>query len=104
MRTEAGLGSAAEQGRAALAALDLALSKKPERDGHAFSEMTERLCVMRDLLIQGCRDRGHSREVLGRLNSVISTALAGHFPLGSTPWSEVEHARGMLETLIADVQ
>lgn len=105
MRAEAAAqGTPAEEGRAALAALDRALARKPERDGHAFSDMTEHLCVMRGLLIHGCRHQGHSRETLGRLNSVISTALAGHFPLGSTPWSEVEQARGVLEALIADVQ
>ncbi|MBL6458723.1 hypothetical protein JMJ55_25645 [Belnapia sp. T6] len=94
--------SARAEGEAALAALDRALAQKPKRDGHAFAEMTEHLCTMRDLLIGHGRERGGPPPLLERLNSVISTALAGHFPLGSTPWSEVEHARGVLQRLIEE--
>lgn len=95
-------GDAAAEGRAALAALDRALARKPERDGPAFTETTERLCRMRDLLIAGRRGGGRAPH-LERLNAIISTALAGHFPLGKTPWDEVEHARGALRALIEEV-
>jgi hypothetical protein len=87
------------EGRAALAALDRALSRKPERDGPAFTEVTERLCRMRDLLIAE-RRRGGEAGRLEMLNAIISSALAGHFPLGQTPWAEVEHARGMLRRIV----
>ena len=90
------------EGRAALDALDRALSRKPERDGPAFTEVTEHLCRMRDLLIAQGRVDTAASPTLGRLNAVISTALAGHFPLGETPWPEVEHARTALRQLIDD--
>ena len=96
--------SAKAEGQAALEALDRALAQKPKRDGHAFADMTEHLCTMRDLLIGHGRRDGELPPLLGRLNSVISTALAGHFPLGNTPWSEVEHARGVLERLIEEAE
>ena len=95
------MSSARVEGEAALAALDRALAAKPTRDGHAFSETTEHLCALRDRMIAERRDGGGSRETLERLNSVLSTALAGHFPLGNTPWPEVEHARAALATLVA---
>ena len=96
--------NAKAEGQAALAAFDRALAQKPKRDGHAFAEMTEHLCTMRDLLIGHGRDRGAAPPVLERLNSVISTALAGHFPLGRTPWNEVEHARGVLHRLVEEAE
>lgn len=94
--------SARAEGQAALAALDRALAQQPKRDGHAFAEMTEHLCTMRDLLIDHGRTGGAASPLLERLNSVISTALAGHFPLGRTPWPEVEQARGLLQRLIEE--
>ena len=96
--------SARAEGEAALAALDRALAQQPKRDGHAFAEMTEHLCSMRDLLIDHGRTQGVAPPLLERLNSVISTALAGHFPLGRTPWSEVGHARGVLQRLIEEAE
>ena len=88
-------------GAQALAALDRALGAKPRRDGEAFSEATEHLCRMRDALI-GSRRGGVGDRQLERLNSVISSSLAGHFPLGQTPWPEVEKAREELRALLAD--
>lgn len=96
--------SAKAEGQAALDALDRALAQKPKRDGYAFAEMTEHLCMMRDLLIEHGRRGGGAPPVLERLNSVISTALAGHFPLGRTPWDEVEHARGVLRRLVEEAE
>lgn len=92
---------ALQEGQAALAALDRALAKRPERDGQAFSEMTEHLCAMRDSLITLRRAGQGSPDRLERLNAVISTALAGHFPLGNAPWPEIEQARGVLRALLA---
>ncbi len=94
---------AKDEGQAALAALGRALAKQPERDGEAFSETTERLCQMRDRLIALRRSGQGSEERLGRLNAVISTTLAGHFPLGRAPWPEIELARGMLQELVAEL-
>ncbi len=92
---------AQQEGGQALAALDRALSHKPRRDGEAFSEATEHLCRMRDALIASRRDGVGDRQ-LERLNAVISSALAGHFPLGNTPWPEVEKAREDLRGLLAE--
>jgi hypothetical protein len=92
--------SARAEGEAALAALDRALARRPARDGPAFAALTGHLAAMRDLLIARGRARGVPPPGLERLNAVISTALAGNFPLGSTPWQEVEQARGVLLDLI----
>lgn len=93
--------AARDEGARALEALDRALAHKPKRDGAAFSATTEHLCRMRDLMIVECRGGGGQRGTLERLNAVISSALAGHFPLGNTPWPEVENARDELRALIA---
>ncbi|HYZ62732.1 MAG TPA: hypothetical protein VE650_09780 [Acetobacteraceae bacterium] len=92
-----------QEGEAALAALEKALSRQPERDGHAFSETTEHLCTMRDLMIAACRGGAGDQGKLERLNAIISSALAGHFPLGNTPWREVETARDALRALVNEV-
>lgn len=91
-------------GTKALDALDRALAQQPERDGDAFSEATENLCRLRDTIIADCRggDSEH-RERLGMLNAIISTALAGHFPLGRTPWPEVQTATNHLRTLVGEL-
>ena len=94
---------AKRQGKAALAALDRAIAAKPEKDGPAFTEMTEHLCAMRDAMIARFRKEGDGRDELEQVNAVISTALAGHFPIGKVPWPEVEHARDTLKALIAEV-
>ena len=91
------------EGSKALEALDRALAHRPKRDGEAFSETTEHLCRMRDLLIAHCRAGAALQDKLGRLNAVISSSLAGHFPLGNTPWPEIEKARDQLRRLVADV-
>ena len=89
-------------GRQALAALERALAGKPRRDGEAFSEATEHLCRMRDALIDHCRQGAQGRrEGLGEVNAIISSALAGHFPLGETPWPEVRGAAEHLRALLA---
>lgn len=94
-------GSARSEGRKALDALDRALQHKPKRDGEAFSATTEHLCRMRDLIIAERRTGAGDDDSLERLNAVISSTLAGHFPLGNTPWPEVERAREELRALLA---
>lgn len=91
------------EGEAALAALDRALAAKPKKDGPAFTATTEHLCTMRDRMIAALRgDFGADDSRLQRLNAIISTSLAGHFPLGNIPWPEIEHARGALAELIGE--
>ena len=76
---------------------------KPKRDGEAFAATTEHLCRMRDLLIAHCRAGADDHARLGQLNAIISSALAGHFPLGNTPWPEVEKARDALRNLVTEL-
>ena len=95
--------SAKKEGQAALQALEDALAAKPKKDGHAFSATTEHLCKMRDVLIGEYREKARDDNALERLNAIISTSLAGHFPLGNIPWPEIEHARSTLEKLLAEV-
>ena len=85
--------AAREAGRKALDALGQALSHQPSRDDDAFAAATENLCRLRDLLDPAAEQRG-------AVNAVISAVLAGHFPLGKTPWAEVEVATATLRTLV----
>lgn len=102
-----------DPGRRALEALDRVLGERPgdlatspERKqlGEHFSEVTRQLCGFRDILIQAQRDGDvtpRSRARLQDVNSVLSTVLGAHFPLGDVPWSQVEKARDALARLLA---
>ncbi len=86
-----------DQARAALASLDKAIAHKPRKNDPDFAAATEHLCKLRDMLLAEVRQgKAASRVRLGQVNALISVVLAGHFPLGSVPWPEVERARGVL--------
>ncbi len=86
-----------DQARAALASLDKAIAHKPRKDAPDFAAATEHLCKLRDLLLAEVRQgKTASRVRLGKVNALISVVLAGHFPIGSVPWPELERARGVL--------
>ena len=87
---------AEDQAQEALAALDKAIAHKPRRDDADFAAALEHLCKLRDVLLAQARQGVASREQLGQVNALISVVLAGHFPLGSAPWPEIERARGVL--------
>ncbi len=94
-----------DEGRASLEALDKVIADKPHKVGHDFSATTRHLCAFRDGLIAQYRAAGDEethqvRERLGRVNAVISTVLAGHFPLGPIPWAEIETAREQLREVV----
>ena len=91
---------AEDQAREALAALDKAIAHKPRRDDADFAAALEHLCKLRDALLAGARQETASRERLGQVNALISVVLAGHFPLGSAPWPEIERARGVLAGMV----
>ena len=96
---------ALEQGRASLDALDKVVAGKPHKIGHDFSAATRHLCAFRDTLIGQFRAAGDEethqvRERLARVNAVISTVLAGHFPRGPIPWAEIEKAREQLRDVV----
>ena len=91
--------------RDALEILDLILSKKPKKDDMNLSRATECLTCLREVLIQRQRMAGatsKSREDLAELNAVLSVVLGSHFPLGETPWDELEKARDWLAGLVAE--
>ncbi|MXP65472.1 hypothetical protein E0493_19165 [Roseomonas sp. M0104] len=90
-------------GRRALEALDKVLEKKPHKDDHALSAAMEGLCAWRDSIAAEHRRGGaapKSRERLARINVVISVVVGSHFPLGDTPWEELQKARGWLSELL----
>src|SRR3954447_22852635 len=97
-----GKPTAKSEGNKALAALDRALSSKPQKNGTAFAESTEHLCTMRDIMIAEHRAHPADPNRLERLNAILSTSLAGHFPIGNVPWDEVEHERGKLRKQISE--
>ncbi len=102
-----------DPGRRALEAFDRVLGEKPDggatkRDreqlGNDFSETTRLMCGYRDILIQAQRREGvtpESQARLQRVNSVLSTVLGGHFPLGDIPWKQVQAARDEFARLLA---
>ena len=99
--------ASSEPGHTALAAFDEALAHRPHKPGHGFSEAMRCLAVFRDTLV--ARQRAHgatpgSRVRLEQVNGVISTLLAGHFPLGPIPWPEIEAARDLLAEVLQGLQ
>lgn len=91
------------EGVASLEALDKVIADKPHKVGHDFSAAMKHLCAYRDRLITERRGGDlteASRARLTRLNAVISTVMAGHFPLGPVPWQEIEQAREELAGLV----
>ena len=92
-----------DPGRRALVELDKVLREKPQQDGHAFGAATRALVQLRDTMIERHRKQppdAADRRRLEHVNAVISTVLAGHFPLGSIPWHEIELARSWLAEIV----
>ncbi|GJE12439.1 MULTISPECIES: hypothetical protein [Methylobacterium] len=93
-----------ESGHRALAALDIVLARKPERDDDRLSEATAELTKFRDAIIAEQRGGGvrsaNDRQHLAHLNAVLSVVLGVHFPLGETPWDELQKARDWLSDLV----
>ncbi len=94
--------SADDAGTKALTEIGNVLGQRPHKDDHALSEAMQQLCLMRETWIAD-RDRSHDPaddQRLAQLNGVISVVIGAHFPLGETPWAELEKARGWLAALI----
>lgn len=96
---------AEREGRASLEALGKVIADKPHKVGPDFSATTRHLSAFRDELTAQFRAAGDEethrvRERLSRVNAVISTVLAGHFPLGPIPWPEIEKAREQLRAAV----
>ena len=101
-----------DPGRRALEVLDRVLAEKPVADtprsarrqlGADFSEATRLLCGFRDILVRAQREAGvtpASQARLQAVNGVLSTVLAGHFPLGDIPWGQVQTGRDALARLL----
>ena len=91
--------------RAALDELDKALADKPHLEGHTFSAAAHELSLLRDRIAARQRERGatpESRRRLEHVNAVISVVLAGHFPLGSVSWPDLDKSREWLAKLVVD--
>ena len=95
-----------DAGHRALAALDLILARKPKRDDDTLSRATAELTQFRNTIIAEQRRGGirgaDERQHLAHLNAVLSVVLGVHFPLGETPWGELEKARDWLSDLVTD--
>ena len=95
-----------ECGRRALSALDTVLARKPKRDDDTLSEATAELTKFLDAIISERRGGGirstEERQHLAHLNAVLSVVLGVHFPLGETPWDELQRARGWLSDLVKE--
>lgn len=88
-------------GRRALACVDKALAARPKTDGHALTEATKYACEFRDGFIVPAEDGGEAeRRRLEHANAVISAITAVHFPLGGTPWPQLQCARDWLDQLV----
>ena len=91
-------------GEIALAAMDRALACQPVPDASDFTDATTHLVVMRDRLVDRCRDGADCHDLLMRVNAVISCSLGGHFPLGKVPWPLIRSARTSLHDMLAQVK
>ena len=87
---------------AARKAFDRALASPPKVDGHAMTEATEAVCAYRDDLRRRLREAPDDTGARGRLRStnlIVSLLLAGHYPLGETPWEALHAVPGLLDSL-----
>ena len=95
---------AAEAGRVALAEVDAALASRPQKDDYVLSDVTQALCTFRDGLIAEAAAEaapdGPAHDRLETLNAVLGVVLGVHFPIGPTPWEDLEAARGWLSGLL----
>ncbi len=95
---------AAAAGRDALAKVDRALSERPHKDDYVLSDATQALCTFRDgLIAEAAADPspdGPAHARLETLNAVLGVVLGVHFPIGPTPWEDLEAARGWLAGLL----
>ena len=94
----------AASGREALAGVDRVLEQRPHKDDDTLTEVAKHLCAWRDRMIGRHRAEPlgpDERGRLERLNAVLSTVLAVHFPAAAVPWDELHEARGWLADLLA---
>jgi hypothetical protein len=84
-------------------AVDRAMAAKPHLDGHALTDATTAVCAYRDDLRRALREGKDPtvRERLDAANLIVNLLLAGHYPLGETPWEQMEAIRGLLDRLDA---
>ena len=83
----------------AIEAVERALAHRPKLDGYAFTDATKAVCAYRDDLRFARRDgrgRPGDDQRLQDCNLAVTLLMAGHFPLGETPWEQVEGARDHL--------
>ena len=95
----------AELARQAMAALDDALSHRPVKTGHDFSEAQRCLTALREKVIARHRDHpsAESSDRLARLNAIISVVYGGQFPIGAVPWDKVEQGRDAFARLLGEM-
>lgn len=87
------------------ALLDKALAATPKRDGASLSEAVVLLSAVRDdMAARDGRRTPESRQSLVRINGILSTVLAVHFPLGDPPWHELRNAQTWLRDLEATAE
>ena len=83
-------------------ALERAMSARPHLDGHALTDATVAVCSYRDDLRRALREHPGDAALRGRLKSanlIVNLLLAGHYPLGATPWEQMEALAGLIEGL-----
>jgi hypothetical protein len=95
----------ASGGGRALALIDQALEKRPDKDDAAVAACARDLCVYRDALIE--RQRAAPADAAARLrlshiNAVLAVVLAVQFPINAVPWDELEKARAWLAEVWAE--
>jgi hypothetical protein len=89
----------------AIEAVDRILAHRPKLDGYAFTDATKAVCDYRDTLRHARRagkaEIGDAKR-LDDCNMAITLLMAGHFPLGETPWEQVEGVRSHLDRMKGD--
>lgn len=87
---------------AAREAFDRAMASPPTVDGHAMTAATEAVTAYRDDLRRRVREAPDDAGARGRLRSanlIVTLLLAGHYPLGETPWEALDALPGLFDAL-----
>ena len=100
-------GQETHPGRKALAHAQRVLEKRPHKDDHELTSLTQCLAGFREELLVAYRREGatpNDGDRLSRINAIISVVMAMHFPIGNPPWGEFEKTQGWMNDLVAEIE
>ena len=88
---------------AALRQLDRLLAERPHEVHEDLSEAVRGIVGIRDDLIRRVRTDGSGKDVLDRVNQLVSIAVGAEFPVTGLHWDRIGTTRDMLRALLAEM-